>query len=202
LDPENAMPRRHDDDEEDRDDDRPRKRRSEDDEDDLEDDRSRKKRRDDDDDLDDDDDRPRKRRRSRDDDDYDDYDVDDARRQRKRKTLDRATLRSIALFQKGILVAILVYLAVFVAQFFIPPQLRWILGLGLALPTMLVAVVFVFLLATKVYSPVTGVLLALLTFIPCIGLIVLLIINSKATAVLQLNGISVGFLGASLSDID
>jgi hypothetical protein len=51
----------------------------------------------------------------------------------------------------------------------------------------------------KVYNTALGVLLGLLTFVPCINLIVLLVVNSKATSVLQLNGYKVGLLGADLS---
>jgi hypothetical protein len=45
-----------------------------------------------------------------------------------------------------------------------------------------------------------GVLLGILTLIPLIGLIVLLVINGKATKVLRANGHRVGLLGASLSE--
>jgi len=41
----------------------------------------------------------------------------------------------------------------------------------------------------------------LLTLIPCINQITLLIVDGKATAVLEQNGISVGFLGADLSKV-
>jgi hypothetical protein len=59
----------------------------------------------------------------------------------------------------------------------------------------------VFLLAIKVYSTGVGVLLGILTLVPCIGLIVLLIVNGKATGILKQNGIKVGLLGANLSQI-
>ena len=60
---------------------------------------------------------------------------------------------------------------------------------------------FVFLLATKVYGTGLGILLGLLTFIPCIGLLVLLIVNGKATRVLKENGFKVGLLGANLAEV-
>ncbi len=112
-----------------------------------------------------------------------------------RNEMDRIDLRSIAVYQKGILVCILIYIATVASQFAIPPELRLFLaipGLGVSVA----ATVFVFLLATKVYSTGIGVLLGILTLIPCIGLIVLLIINGKATAVLKRNGVAVGLLGA------
>jgi hypothetical protein len=169
------MPRRPDDDDEDRDEkERPRKRSRDDEEEDE--------------------DQPHKRGRG-------DDDEDDDRPQRRRKgELDSGTLRSVATYQKGILVCILIYLLLVVGGFFVPNELKWIVGL-VALPVLIGATVFVFLLSMKIYSPVVGVLLALLTFIPCVGLIVLLIINSQATSILRRHGISVGLLGANMSDI-
>jgi hypothetical protein len=85
-------------------------------------------------------------------------------------------------------------------QFVIPEDFRVFLALAL-IPLGLTATVFVFLLATKVYSTGLGILLGLLTLIPCVGLIVLVIINVQATSILRANGVEVGFLGASSSDI-
>ena len=110
-------------------------------------------------------------------------------------------LRGVALCQKGILVCILIYLLAVVGQFALPPQLRPILGLGV-LALGVVGLVFVLLLSVKVYHVAVGILLGLLTMVPCFGLLVLLIINAKATAILRNNGYRVGLLGASLSEID
>jgi hypothetical protein len=61
----------------------------------------------------------------------------------------------------------------------------------------------VFMLATKAYSAGGGIVLGRLTLIliliPVIGLIMLLIINAKATGILKARGYTVGFMGASLS---
>src|SRR5262249_38717777 len=103
--------------------------------------------------------------------------------------------------QKAVLVCILVYLLLFIAQFFWPPALRLVLILG-AIAATTTAAVFVFLLAPKVYSMGVGIALAILTLIPCIGFIALLIINAKATSVLKERGIRVGLLGAKMSDFD
>ena len=111
-----------------------------------------------------------------------------------------ADLRSVAQFQKGILVCILIYLVAVVAQFAIPQDVRPLVGLGV-LVVGLVGTVFVFLLATKVYNVGIGILLGILTLIPCLGLIVLLVVNGKATSILKRNGIKVGLLGADLSQI-
>jgi hypothetical protein len=112
----------------------------------------------------------------------------------------REDLRSVARYQKGILICILIYLLAVVGQFLIPQEFRIFLGLGV-LMLGLVGTVFTFLLATKVYSTGVGILLGILTLIPCIGLIALLVVNGKATSVLTANGIKVGLLGADLSQV-
>lgn len=112
----------------------------------------------------------------------------------------REDLRSVAKYQKGILVCILTQIILIICQFAIPPDFRPIIGV-LSLVVGLAATVSVFLLATKVYSTGVGVLLGILTLIPCIGLIVLLVVNGKATGILRQNGIHVGLLGANLSQI-
>jgi hypothetical protein len=111
----------------------------------------------------------------------------------------REDLRSVAVYQKGILVCILVYTIAFIGHYLVPPVLRIVpvmAGLGAALA----GVAFVFLLSTKVFRIGVGILLAILTLIPFLGVIVLLAINGKATAILKLNGHHVGLLGADLSE--
>ena len=110
----------------------------------------------------------------------------------------REDLKSVAMYQKGILVCILVYLLMVVGQFLIPENLRIFLGLGF-IALAIASTVFIFLLAIKVYNVGLGILLGLLAMIPCIGLIVLLTVNGKATKILQQNGFRVGLLGADLS---
>ena len=112
----------------------------------------------------------------------------------------REDLRSVAIYQKGINVCILFYLMALFGQFVIPEETRPFLWLGV-LPVILAGAVFVVLLAFKVYSTGVGVLLGILTFIPCIGLLVMAVVNGKATAILKKNGIKVGLLGAKLSQI-
>lgn len=112
----------------------------------------------------------------------------------------REDLRSVATSQKGILVCILLYLVSVGAQLVVPPELRLLIALGV-LVVGIAATVFVFMLAIKLYSTGVGVLLGILTLIPCIGLLVLLAVNGKATSILKQNGIKVGLLGANLSEI-
>lgn len=144
-------------------------------------------------DQDDEDERPRRRREDDADEVFDDEPAEG-------KRLSRSDLRAVAGYQKAIIICILIYLALIPVQFAIPEEARVFLGLFL-IPLGLTATVFVFLLATKIYSPVLGVILGLLTLVPCVGLIVLLIINARATALLKSRGIYVGLLGARTSDI-
>jgi hypothetical protein len=95
---------------------------------------------------------------------------------------------------------VLIYLLAVICQFALPPEVRMFLALGI-IALGITATVFVFLLSIKVYGTGIGVLLGILTLIPCIGLIILLVINVKATSVLKKNGIKVGLLGADLSSI-
>ena len=110
----------------------------------------------------------------------------------------RDDLRSVARFQKGILVCILIYLIAVIGQFALPVEIRPIIGILLA---GIGSAVFVFMLAMKVYGTGLGIVLGILSLVPLIGLIVLLIVNGKATGVLKQNGIKVGLLGANISAI-
>ncbi|MFM9960318.1 MAG: hypothetical protein ACKV2Q_03735 [Planctomycetaceae bacterium] len=109
-------------------------------------------------------------------------------------------LRAIAKFQKGILVCILAEILLLVLSGAAGQRMGPVFAFGF-LAASVTATVFVFLLAMKIYSTGIGVLLGILTLVPCLGLIVLLIVNGNATGVLQKHGIKVGLLGAKLSDI-
>ena len=153
-----------------------------------------------------DDDERRVPRRGIDDFDEDDEDFDDQPRKKKKKgqsgrKVNRKDLRDIATYQRAVLLCILVSIIAVGSQFALPPTLRVFLALGM-LVTSVVSSVFVFLLAVKVYSLGVGIALALVTLIPCIGLIALLIINAKATSTLKENGIRVGLMGAKMSDFN
>lgn len=106
-------------------------------------------------------------------------------------------VRSVAMYQKGILVCILLYSCAVAATALLPSSLRFLAPLAILLLG-LAGTVFVFLLATKVFGTGLGILFGLLTMIPCFGLVMLLIINGKATSVLRQNGYRVGLLGAKM----
>lgn len=112
----------------------------------------------------------------------------------------REDLLKVAKYQKGILVCILVYILAVAGQFALPPQIRPLVGLGV-LVVGLIAAVFTIRLAMKTHGTILGIILGLLCLLPILGLLILLLVNQKATTVLQLNGIKVGLLGADLSSL-
>jgi hypothetical protein len=65
----------------------------------------------------------------------------------------------------------------------------------------LIAAIFTILLAMKTHGTGLGIILGVLCLVPILGLLILLLVNQKATTVLQLNGIKVGLLGADLSSL-
>jgi hypothetical protein len=113
----------------------------------------------------------------------------------------RNDLREIAVRQKGIMYCILGYIVVVALRFVIPPALQLFVLVPLGLAVVITAAVFVFMLALALYNTGIGILLGILTLVPIVGLIMLLIINSRASAVLQSYGIKVGLMGADLSQV-
>jgi len=114
--------------------------------------------------------------------------------------LPRSELRAIATDQKGIIVCILLNMGLAAASLFIPRDNRVFAIIGLV-ALGIAGTILVFLLATKVYGSAAGIALGIVTLVPCIGLIVLLLINAKATNILKLHKVHVGLFGAKMSDI-
>jgi hypothetical protein len=112
----------------------------------------------------------------------------------------RNDLRVIAQRQKGVIFCILGYFLLVLSQFLLPPELRVVAMLA-ALAVSITAVVFVFMLSLALYGTGAGIVLGILTLIPIVGLIVLLVLNGKATNILKQHGVKVGLLGARASDI-
>jgi hypothetical protein len=146
-------------------------------------------------DGDDEDDR-RRDRRDRRADDWGDGDED----ARDRRAARREHLLAVAKAQKGILICILIYFCMVVGQFAIPPEFRLWLAVAL-IPLGITATVFVFILATRLYGQGAGIVLGILTLVPLVGLIVLLVVNQRATKILNDADVRVGLLGANMSDI-
>ncbi len=201
---------------EDDEDERPRGRREEDEEEDLREERRPKRKRPADEDEEeatprrkrradeDDEDRPRRKRRDEEEDEEDDDEDDDfedyGRKRRKKKRLPSATLHSIVIYQRVLIFCILGNLCIYLGTFALPEGKRlWILVV--AVPLLITAATFTYLLGAKVFNVGLGIMFTILIFVPCIGLIMLAVLNGKATSVLKKNGVPVGFFGASTADI-
>lgn len=124
---------------------------------------------------------------------------------------ERADLRRVAIYQKGLIYSIAVIAllhAVLVIVPFLqtsPPNLLLALVTVatslILLVSLIVGTAFVFLLSLKVYRVIWGIVMGLCSLVPCLGLLALLTVNQKATDVLRANGIKVGLFGARLSDL-
>jgi len=106
-------------------------------------------------------------------------------------------LQQTATGQKLVIYAILVYIAAIIAtQVF--PQFVKPFGIILLIGIAAMSLTGIIKLASGLeYSTVATVLLALGSFIPLVGLLILLMLNGKATAALKAAGYKVGLLGAS-----
>lgn len=112
-------------------------------------------------------------------------------------------LLAVARYQRGINYCILIQVVIYIGLLVVAAILTgaqfdvffpvWILG---NLACLVAACSLVVLLAMKVYHPLVGIILGFMAFIPCLGLLVLLLINGKATTILKQNGVRVGLLGA------
>ena len=112
----------------------------------------------------------------------------------------REHILGVAKAQRGVLVCILLYLGAAIGSAVAPPEVQFILGLAFLIAA-IAGAVFVFMLSVRVYGTGMGIFLGLLTLVPLLGLLVLLIVNSKATKILKEHGIKVGLLGANTSKI-
>lgn len=112
----------------------------------------------------------------------------------------RADLRKLAEYQRGIILCLLINFLALALQFALPPEQRFFLAIG-SLGVSVAAMVLVFLLAIRIYGLVSAILLAMLTVIPCAGLLVLLLVNQRVTKILTANRIKVGFFGANPKDV-
>jgi hypothetical protein len=109
---------------------------------------------------------------------------------------DRADLLRVGKAQRAIMVIILISI-VSVGLSFIFPAAR----LG-NVATGIFSVIFLFRLARALkYNLFVCAILALGSFVPLLGLLILLSINSRATKTLQSNGVRVGLMGANRADL-
>lgn len=127
-------------------------------------------------------------------------------------TFDTKGLRYIALRQRVIIICMLVYFGALAIQFFIPwilqllgqTRMNWALialftvGMGfLFLSNVVIVIVCVFGLAKRLFGTALAVVIGILSLVPLVNLVMLLIVNQRATRTLRANGVKVGFFGAS-----
>lgn len=112
--------------------------------------------------------------------------------------LDRGHVKTIATRQRVLLLCMVGYVVAGVTSRIGSVEIRPAAQVIWAV-FVLAAAVIVFLLASSIFSTGLGVLLGVLTLVPLLGLLILAIVNGKATNILRQNGIKVGFLGANLS---
>ncbi|OOG37507.1 hypothetical protein [Rhodanobacter sp. C05] len=107
--------------------------------------------------------------------------------------VDEAGIDEVASAQKLIIYAILTYFAAAAIRAYMGP-----VGLLVALGALLMGLVGTYRLCSGLgFSMASRVILIVLMFVPLVSLIVLLVLNAKATAKLRSAGYRVGLLGAS-----
>jgi hypothetical protein len=115
----------------------------------------------------------------------------------------KAELRSIAQYQRFLMISILSYIVTYIAFFAAfrggAPAVA-LLFLAAVVIAGLAATVFSFMLTMRISNVGMAILVLLLSVIPCAGLIALFIVNGIATRRLRDAGIDVGFLGADMSN--
>jgi hypothetical protein len=112
----------------------------------------------------------------------------------------------IARRQRAVMYCMLFYILLVLGNFFVTMPKNRQAGDGsefialmlsvCALLAMITSAVFVFRLAMVVHNRGTGIVMGILTLVPLLGLIILLMVNGKATALLRRHGIRVGLMGA------
>jgi hypothetical protein len=109
-------------------------------------------------------------------------------------------LYKVASAQKAILVALLIYFGSLIAIQFVRPPLYYVLVVA-GLIAAFAMFIFMVILAVQVYNVIGGILLGLLMLIPLLNLLVVLMVNGKATEIIRSNGFKVGIMGADLDEI-
>ncbi len=115
----------------------------------------------------------------------------------------RELLRRVAKNQRMVIFALLANIGANVVSFMTLGQdapIR-LAVMGVSLLVVIFAMYAIFSLANELSGAGIGILCAILMLIPCVSLICLLVVNQKATALLQSNGVRVGFLGTDPSTI-
>ena len=115
----------------------------------------------------------------------------------------RQQARLVAKYQRWVIFALLGNIVANILAFATVRQALPVrlIAIVLSLAVVVFAMVAIFLLAKEIIGTAVGVLCAILMFVPFISLIMLLVVNQKATSYLQKNGVHVGFLGVDPNSI-
>lgn len=107
----------------------------------------------------------------------------------------------VAKRQKALLIVFLVYF--FIAGFSgsVSSEIKPLLQLT-ALPLMLLVVIFTARLTLRLYGKFGAIMMIILSIIPLINLLVVLAANSRANKIIKNGGFRVGFVGASIKEIE
>ena len=113
---------------------------------------------------------------------------------------DREKLRRVARRQQWVLYALLAQVVLYflLCVFTYTDQKGPIVVLSLAFWALaIVSMVAIFLLAKEVVHIVIAVICTIFMLMPCISLMILLVVNGRATKLLQQHGVKVGLMGAN-----
>jgi hypothetical protein len=115
------------------------------------------------------------------------------------ETLADSRVFAVARHQRRLNRCVLAYLAC-VAAFKVAPEgpARTAAAFGSVL-VMVLAAVFAVMLASRLYSTLTAIVVGVMTLVPCGGIVGAVYLSSQATALLRRNGYTVGLLGADVS---
>ena len=121
----------------------------------------------------------------------------------------KGKMRDIASFQRTMIICIFLQIIFYILLLATGPNGRpgagspgplWFVLFVVWIGIGIIATVYAFKLAIRINGTGMGVVLGLLTFIPCVNLIILMMINNSATTLLRDKGHHVGFLGADMSE--
>ncbi|GAB4151700.1 MAG: hypothetical protein Tsb009_27210 [Planctomycetaceae bacterium] len=118
------------------------------------------------------------------------------------QNINEDVLREIAIYQKGVLITVALYIVAIVVNSGLKFHFSFPVAILLLISLLGIGAVFTFLLSTRVYGFRDGLILGIFTLIPIVGLVILLVVNSKATKLLKEHGLKVGLLGVRLSDFN
>lgn len=115
----------------------------------------------------------------------------------------RDFLRQVARYQQWVIFALAANVIVNILSMVTRNQdleIRLVITV-VAVSVVIFSMVSMFLLASRVYGIGTAILCTILMLVPCVSLITLLVVNQKATGILQAAGIKVGIVGANPNSI-